>query len=291
MVLHSRNAPLFIWLVIAVIALIFHLLGVYLLMKLKRKRHVSHYLLFHLSGMEIINIIWMGVFVVWQMDASSMMERSRVELSGVVFLLVGQYISVILLTVDRVLAVALVFKYRRVVTARKLIIVFPVCWAICLAHGVIVWYFTGTFVKILLAWEIPIVVLLICAYIYIFIVVQIQGRKGRINSNQKRKLNLKVPLSIVATLIAFYVVPDFLVESGVVQFSPWFYVVFYLNVLTDPIIYILGSPQMLAILCCKRSLSERNTTVTSDNSQRYHAETMVCPSNTINKVESNAQSI
>ena len=291
MVFHSRNAPLFIWLVIAAISLFFHLLGVYLLMKLKRKRHVSHYLLLHLSGMEIINIMWMGVFVFGHMDATSMVERSKVELSGVVFVLVGQYLSVILLTVDRVLAVALAFKYRRVVTARKLIIVFPVCWAICLAHGVIVWYFTSTFVKILLAWEIPIVVLLVCAYIYIFTVVEIQGRKGRINSDQKRRLNIKVPLSIVATLIAFYVVPDFLVESGAVQFSPWLYVVFYLNVLTDPVIYILGSSQMLALLCCKRNLSDKNIPLNSDNNQRYQAQNMVRPSNAINKIDLNAQII
>ena len=268
----DNKVALLIWIVIAGIALVIHLVGVYLLIKLARKRRVYHYLLLHLSAMEIVNILWMGVYVIWHMDAASMVQRSRTELSGLIILLVGQYLSVIMITVDRVLAVKLAFRYRTVVAVQKLIIVFPVCWAVCLAHGCIVWYFKNAFVKILLAWEIPLVVLLIGAYIYIFTVVEIQGRKGRINNNVRRRLNLKVPVSIVVTLIAFYVVPDFLVESGTVHFSPWLYVIFYLNVLTDPIIYILGTPQMLDMLCCKKVLSTRTNTGNSEDSHRVDTE-------------------
>ena len=177
-------------------------------------------------------------------------------------LLVGQMISIILITVDRVVAVKFCLQYRAIVTKKRLLILLAFCWAVCISHGFIVWYFPFEVLnKILATWEILVTVVIVAGYGYIIAIVQQRNRNLVEDNNHKiRRPNLKltVPALIVLTFFFFCLIPDLLLAIGV-KFSLWILSSFYFNFTTDSLIYIFGSGRIRnCIKSTTRAKRDRN---------------------------------
>ena len=205
------------------------------------------YLLLHLCSVELATILWDGFhttrYIVLSMDLSRLIKVHQV---GLIMLLVGQMISIILITVDRVLSVKLTIKYKVMVTKSRLLIILVVCWAVCISQGFIVHYASHEVLnKKLSAWEILVAIIIVVGYGYIFIKTRYGDRRLAYITQQQRRTTVKptVPGLIVVTFVFLCLIPDLLLAIGV-KFSLWILSVFYLNFMTDSLIYIFGSGQI-----------------------------------------------
>ena len=89
--------------------------------------------------MELFTLVWDGIYMVRTIFIKD--SRQDLYIVGLVSLVVGQIISIILLTADRVLVVKLAINYRGFITKRKILISLSLCWIICFLHGFITYFF------------------------------------------------------------------------------------------------------------------------------------------------------
>ena len=245
------EASTLVWLVTAVVALCLNLFGLCLFSRLKRKK-VSDYLLMHLSIMGTLKEMFRASFMVYMLTRGTH-TRTRIQKTGIAILVIGEYISVLLITLDRVLKVKLSIKYSVVVTNKGIPVAFLSCWAICIGHGVVVWFYSHFLNKMLSLWALALSIIMIICYSYIFIYIKIAYKKlSRTNSveGKRRTLNLKVPFLIVTTFIILIAIPNLLLAMHAISFSPWLYTVFTLNTASGAAIYILGTPKLWSGMCC-----------------------------------------
>ena len=252
MALEDQNTANLVWMVIAVLAGILHCIGIHFLLKLGKKKKVSHVLLIHLSGTEIAYLLFRGGFVIKRMVTLTVdgFKENSVDRAGSASILVGQYLSMFMITGDRFLAVKLALKYKAVVTGEKLFVLFPTCWVISVVSGCITWYFPKVLTSLMIGWMATLTGTFVITYIYIFTA----------SSSIRKKLNLWVPISIVVSFSCLYLFPAVLVEFGLVKYSPWLFVVFVVNILADSIIYVIGTKQVKDQLCCSSRNNSYNTT-------------------------------
>ena len=98
---------LIVWFVLALLAISLHVLGLYALLRLKRRK-ISDYLLIQLSFIEAAGLIHHMVF-----DAVDIIIKipglmtSGAFKSGVAIFMVSQFVAVFIITFDRVLKVKL----------------------------------------------------------------------------------------------------------------------------------------------------------------------------------------
>ena len=115
------------WFIIAIASLILLCTGCYLLFSEKNKKAID-YLLIHLCCVELLTLIWDGTKTIglFFLEVKPNVKSTLLEIYkvGSVLLVVGQMMSVILLTVDRVLAVKLTIRYIVFVTKRRILISF-----------------------------------------------------------------------------------------------------------------------------------------------------------------------
>ena len=203
-----------------------------------------HYLLLHLGGTELAIVVWDGFhttrYIILKMDLSNLIKLHQ---TGLIILLLAQMISIILITLDRTLAVKLTIKYRVVVTKQRLLAILLFSWILCSSHGVVVYYSSHEVLnKILSAWEIFVAVVIFIGYTYIVVIVQCRSRNLSEDNQQIRrpKLKLTIPGLIVTTFIVLCLIPDLLLAIGI-KFSLWILSSFYFNFITDSLIYIFGT--------------------------------------------------
>ena len=115
------------------------------------------------------------------------------------------------------------------------------------------------FTKIMITWESVLAVTLTLAYTYIFIMVTAPTRIRSNSNTTGRQLNLKVPIAIVVSFFCLYLIPDFLLVLKQIPFTPWLYVIFLTDSLTNSIAYVLGTTQIKDQLCCNKTNSSRNS--------------------------------
>ena len=247
------NEASILWLIVASISIILHVVGIFSLCSLRRRK-VSDYLLILLSIVEILKITMRVVFTILCMRTGAC-RRTNVLITTVAICLIGQYQSVILITVDRVLKVKLSMKYNALVTRNIIFRLLIPYVSICLVHGSITWIFPHLEIKILLAWEILVFAIIIISYLYMFLHLKISARRlsrRSASTIRRQTLNLKVPILISVRFIAFYFTPNLLLAVKLIKFSPWLYSIYDLNIATDAIIYVLGTPKIRECLCPSR---------------------------------------
>ena len=255
-----------VWLLLAAVSLTLHSLGLYMIFRLKRRK-ISDFLIAHLSLTEVALVIYELIFCVLNIESPEIIGIGTYE-TGLVILIVAQFLAMLMITFDRVLKVKLTIKYDLVVTKKKLLLACIPCWLICAAHGLITWYFPHLFNKMFLGWEIFVVIVLFFSYTYIYIYFRMIRKKtfGN-NASEARgaraiKLNLKVPTMIIVSFLLFYVTPEILLATKICVYTPVFNCVFILNNISDAVVYILGTPKIRKrICCCMRSSNHaRNNT-------------------------------
>ena len=274
------EAAIVFWLVIAIVSFISQCIGCFLLSTQKGKKDL---LLLHLSGVELALIIWDSFFCIrYLVLAMDLIQPSKLYITGVIILVMEQIKSIILITVDRVLAVKLTIRYRIIVTRKRMNIVFAVSWLLSISHGVMVNYISLQEMKqIRSAWEILVTLMIITGYGYIIVLFQYRKRKLEENHRQIGRTNLKltVPGLILLTYIILCVIPDLLLSFGT-KFTLWILGLRYLNMLTDSLIYTFGSGRIRSRIrnaICQSSTSIQNITLHRTAVRRYPAST-VCDS-------------
>ena len=248
------EAALSAWLAVAIAAVSSHGVCIYLLLRLHRKK-VSDYLFMLLSIVEMVKVLLRVGYVIYCLTQHTC-PRNNVYFAATVTCLIAQYLSVIFITLDRVLKVQLSIKYGVFVTKKSLFWVSPPFIVVCLCHGLVTWIYPDTANNIVLAWEIFASVIIIACYFYIFKYLRTLTREIFQESSaisRRPGLKLKVPLLIVATFLAFCVFPNLLLAARLIRFSPWLYIIFDLNTLCDVVIYVFGTPKLIQLLPCHAS--------------------------------------
>ena len=197
-------------------ALILNFLGIYFLVT-EKKYKIMHFLLIHLS---LVEMIFISIEVVYHSRAlyvygvASPSPGSRLEKTINLVLLVSQFMSVALLTFDRVLMVRLGLRYEILVTKQKLALVILIVWMISLLHIPYYWLTKAT--TIYLVWEVTLAVGVVISYGYILLSIYMSQRslRGARQQMVSRRLKYRIPLLIVVSLLAFYIVPELMLTLG-----------------------------------------------------------------------------
>ena len=175
----------------------------------------------------------------------SISDRPQWIKAGGLASFVNQYLATILLTLDRVVMVQTHIKYLQMVTTSRICVSIAFVWIVSLLHisyYICKYHAKEVFQNIVLSWSILIICVCIFSYTYIFLVMK--KRKKLLNlpndlNTEKWKLRVRVPLLIIVSLTLFCLIPDILLCAKLVEYTSWFPVIFYLNVIMNPIIYIL----------------------------------------------------
>ena len=263
-----------------VLIMIMNIWGLYLL-QTEKKRRTMNCMLIHLSLSEMLYTLWVCIYnmINW--------KGLNQHLATVIILIleVNLYLSIITLTLDRVLAVKLSLKYKGSVTKGRILVVLGIITIISVSH-IICYLFNNplSMLYTLISWEIFLLVLIVICYTYIFVKVS-RGkrclRRASARSCRRQQLNFKVPFSIVLTAFCFLLLPDMFAMAG--KKWLWARVIRNLNPLCDPIIYIFGSNRIrlrLRSFCCHGTLHQ-NRSYRSTYSKNSRKHLMRSTTNTI----------
>ena len=228
-----------LWIIEACTIILLHTCGIYLLVT-ERRHKIQHIILIQLSCLEILNIIWDLFF--YKQTVLNTDALSEVNRTGTLIIWIGIFLTVLTLTLDRLLAVRLGILYNIHVTTKRTCIVLMIIWFIALMHVFNYFNFDEKRQNILfVTWECVLLVFLVSSYLYIFIKLsQLQRRTNSSTSLNQRQLNYRIPLLIVLSLICFVFLLDILMVMGV-AYSTWFSLVYQFNFLADACIYIFGT--------------------------------------------------
>ena len=225
------------------LALVLHCVGLCLLLTTGRKA-IATLLIIQLSFAELCYTSYDGFFTASHYIKSGHIPFiNRKEQTIFLFIYSLQFLTLIAISVDRVLAVKLALRYKILVRRRALAVVIICIWITSLALALIIWFIQAiTFNKMLVALESLVIGVYICSYGYIIFAMRLKQTQSR----SDRKLSIKVPFLLVLTLICFLLIPDLVLAAGY-PFSIWFLPVFWLNNISDALIYIFEMP-----VCRKR---------------------------------------
>ena len=237
------NMDLFmlVYIFVGILALILNLLGLFLLVTHKRKS-ISHLCLIHLCIVEVIFYtfdISYKTRCVMLFNWTSNRDDFYWKKPWTLVLSVAQYLSVMLLTTDRVLAVRLGLKYKFVMTRKKFLLALVVTWVLCLLHYP--YYFLTRRHTIYLFWYSALGAFITISYIYIIanVKISVKNSQGAATFPGQKRVKYEVPFLITLTIACLYFIPEVLIELGI--YTIWYNVVWALNFLCDPLIYIFGS--------------------------------------------------
>ena len=238
------------------------ILGLVLLMKGQQKKP-SEIMLAHLTICNILTVCQLvATVVISNFIRAVNTVKTMWILSATQFLIhVPLVVTLIIITVDRILAINLVLKYRLVVTNKRLALVLFCAWLLGVLYGGST-YFVQSMVYffVSLSASAAVVLFLIVSYLYIIIKVRVmrRGISSTGQSNRHSRFNYTIPLTITLTYILFAVVPDITLQfSGSMNVSPWHYIAWTLNSLADTLTYIIGSPRIRSRLKRGRGSSNR----------------------------------
>ena len=206
-----------------------------------KKNKVSDILVMHLCGCELITVIFAychECLYNWKMIDHS--DDSISMLLYTVFY-VNVYQSVMLITLDRVLAVYLVFKYKVLVTKKKLVIVFFMLWLVSLTTGLVRYYTSVSRSTVWWFWNGAMIIVIVASYLYIVISVYRRRRAMKRNNAQCTvpQLKFQIPLFIVCSFVLTLLTPDLVLAVYPELYSIWFQVIWSLNWISDPLFYVI----------------------------------------------------
>ena len=204
----------------------------------QRKKKVSDILVMHLCGCELVTMIFkycINCLYYWnKIDKRS--DTWYMPLYTALY--VSVYQSVLLIVVDRVLAVYLVLKYKAVVTKKKLVIIYIIMWSISIATGVTRYFIARS---VWLFWDNTSIIVIASSYSYIIIAVYRRRRAMNKNTLQQTAppLKFQIPLFIICSFILTFLTPDLVVIFNPELYCIWFQVIWTLNWISDPLVYVI----------------------------------------------------
>ena len=204
----------------------------------QKKKKVSDILVMHLCGCELTTVIYgycKDCLHYWKNIDNN---DNTIHMLLYVVLYTSVYQSVLIIVLDRVLAVHMVLKYKAFVTKQKLAIVLSITWAVSLATGVII-YFTDW--KVWLFWDFTMMIIIVSSYLYIIISVYRRKRAMARHTLQSGTSQLKyqIPLSITCSFVLTVLLPDLVVALNPELYCIWLDVIWSLNWISDPLVYVI----------------------------------------------------
>ena len=214
----------------------------------KRKRTVGDLLLIHLSCNEMsiaaVEIVDYSLHLYWGTTSAAPKALRAVE-----FLVwTNQYLCVIYITLDRILAVYLTCRYKAIATKTKLSIAFVLQHLLSWGSGILIFvtltvdfYVTSIEMVAFMCWDFLTIILTTGGYVYIILITRARRRILRNSSSNIPTANIKyiIPMCIAATFFSFVVIPDIVLNINLELYCIWFRVVWTLNFISDPLIYVV----------------------------------------------------
>ena len=213
---------------------------IYALVLIARQRNntISDILVMHLCACEFVAVIFgycLECLYYWSILDY---DDNTIHILLYTALYVSVYVSIFVIVLDRVLAVHLVFKYKAVVTKKKLVVVFSVLWLFSLATGLLR-NFKGVSPWLFL--DNAMLLTIVSSYLYIIISVY-KRRRGMSRSNLHPKsalLKYQIPLFIVCSFVLTLLIPDLVYILKPELYCIWFQVIWSLNYISDPLGYVI----------------------------------------------------
>ena len=201
-------------------------LGVALLLK-PGDNKPSDVMLAHLTLCDMLNIaVNLVVEIMYTNKMLSNQATLIMEGIGYAFLL-PHLMTLVIITVDRILAINLVFRYRLVVTNKRLTILLVIVWILSAVYGTSYYFVRSKYYKkVLFSLSLVVVVFFIVSYTYIIIKVR-RTRKALSSAgqtNRQSRFNYWIPFTIILTYILFVVVTDLTLVFNV-RMSIWHFLV------------------------------------------------------------------
>ena len=227
------------WTLETIAAIVCHVFALMLFIK-QKNIGVSDLLVAHLCGCEFVSVITEYVTMTLYYWKQIDWKHNYIDGPIVLALFVMCYLSIVSITLDRVLVVLLALKYKMYVAKKKVVIVFCTIWFVSIGMGLF-HYFTDNEEEIYLFFDLTIIIVIITSYSYISIAVLVRRRAIRRNGSQSNSVNIRyqIPLCIVITFVVTIFVPDLILLVRPDFYSVWIEVIWTLNWISDPLAYVI----------------------------------------------------
>ena len=239
-----------------VLGLLLHGVGISLLLAAQSST-ISSLMFIELSFIEICYMMHEGISNIYLIKQNGYIGlQDKWGLTIIVFLHSIRFMTLMAITIDRVLSVKLGLTYGTTVTKFRLAIVVTCIWLLSACLALLMWFCQKRlFSALLLTLESLLAAVYICSYIFIILALK-QRQKKFPNQSTRRTLNVKVPFLLVLAVICCSWIPELILAAGV-EFSIWFLSLFYLSNIIDALLYIFALPQCrrrLRKFCCNAKI-------------------------------------
>ena len=227
--------------------LLLHGTALYLLFT-KVNKKIMDIILINLCLSELLDIIWDCVYYSMALYTKDNWKplAAQVATNALPFSI---YQSIILITIDRLMAISLPCKYSTLITKTKALCAVTITWLLSIVYGVIIPFVSKlTAYRIWLTCDSLVTTFLTVSYVYIIIVVHL--RKGQLNKKAAQKVHNKfkyrTPLLIVLSFILLVFIPDMVLVFKPRYHCIWVPVLWDMNYTLDAFIYVHYSRRFCA---------------------------------------------
>ena len=237
----SSNILQYIFYIESSISILLGILGLFCLLTGPNKRP-SDRMLAHLT---VCNILSVGLSIPFEHNKI----KADYYIGGTVRGIYVLYaLILIIIMVDRILAVSLILRYRVIVTHKRLSVTLLSAWILCIVCGVLYHFFKSPLYDyVMFSFSPAVVLFFIASYTYIIIKVR-TTRKVLSNADQlsrgQSSIKYWIPFTIILTYIFFQVTVDLIAAFSEFNVTTWHYILWTLNPTSDTLIYILGSSRL-----------------------------------------------
>ena len=214
-------------------------IGGMILLFLEERFGASGLMLIHLSSVETLKLFSHHVSIA-NFDAHGKSWSHFVD-NG---LYIVQLHTLIMITLDRVLAVKLLMRYRVVVTRKKACLLFIPGWILGICYSFISLFASNHEMAIsYIVLDSSISIFFIVSYTYI--ILKIKSVRNNTSETSTHHSNAKtfryhVPLIIVLSYACFYLIPDLRMATRVLVSKEWLYVIWDMILIANPLTYMFG---------------------------------------------------
>ena len=263
------------FLVLLLIAGIVNILGIYLLYQLKSKLKEHRLLLCFLSGTTIVIVLLESVY--WIGEVVGLEEYSSRLLQVIIIIDLGvfctYYLTLLVLTLDRLFAVSYPFAYKRLLNIKKIYFAMVACWISGTLSSIPFFFldyhaiYDIYYKYIILALDGLILVTVLFTYVFILQLLfkrywkeKRLAASGKIPAYYQKKSNcnckfVRIFLLILTSFLIFVVIPDiYFVYRGVIfdymsmTEEEIISLMWQINYILDPLVYIFFDPAIRKVL-------------------------------------------
>lgn len=268
----------FLWYIFVIEAAITLLLGVFglVLLLTAEEKKPSDMMLAHLTVCNMLNVtMYMALSIFNSFGEDDKLNHILIDLTFAIY--IPHVLTLVIITIDRILAVHLVLRYRSVVTNGRLKLVLTLVWILGAVYGVLSSLFENLkYVSLCLS----AIVVMFFIVSYLFIIFKVQtAKKNMPTVRHKSRFKYWIPLTIIVTYTLLVVATDIsVIIIKTENIKLWHYIAWSLNALIDTLTYLFGSAQIKSRIKLKRGAllnfmskfhprSERNNLQEKENVQ------------------------